>query len=200
MLKIAPGVRFILASSSPRRRELLASCGINPEIIPSRCAEELRPGEAPDEMVLRLASEKAGEVAGRNPGAYVLGADTTVEVDGEILGKPADAGEAKRMLGRLQGRTHHVYSAFALVEKGRGMLHRECSQSVVEIARLSAEAIHAYVATGEPLDKAGAYGVQERGAFFVSRVEGSYTNVVGMNLSAVIDTLVRFKILLFTRD
>lgn len=191
MLSLVPGVRFILGSSSPRRRELIAACGLSPEIVPSGNDEAVMPGEAADEMVLRLALEKARDVSRRHADAYVLGADTTVEVDGAILGKPADAAEARSMLGKLQGRTHFVYSAFALLGPQGKILAHECSQTQVEMGALSADAIRAYVATGEPLDKAGAYGVQERGAFLVSRVEGSYTTVVGLNISAVVEALVR---------
>jgi septum formation protein len=184
----------VLGSSSPRRKDLLESCGLAFDIIPSTCTEEVLPGEAADDMTLRLAGEKAADVAARHPDAYVLGADTTVEVDGDILGKPRDAADAKRMLGRIQGRTHHVISAFAVAHHARGILHRACSQTLVEVAPLSAAAINAYVATGESMDKAGSYAMQGRGGFFVTRIEGSYSNVIGMDLAAVVDALLVLKL------
>ncbi len=197
MLKIIPGTRLILASSSPRRKELLLRCGIAAEVMPAEISEEQRKGERPEAMVTRLAREKAEEVAKRHPGATVIGADTTVEIGGEVLGKPSSSEEAKRMLSKIQGRTHNVYSAFAIVKHPEGELHAECSRTSVEIAPLSAAAIDAYVATKEPLDKAGAYGAQERGAFFISRIDGSYSNVVGMNLAALVQSLLRLGVVSF---
>ena len=173
--------RLVLASASPRRRELLASLGLEFAVRPVDLDETYRPGEAAPDYVLRLAREKALARAG--PGELVLAADTVVVLDGELLGKPSDPEEARRMLARLAGRRHTVYTGVALVDGGREAT--EVVASEVEIAPLSAEEIDWYVATGEPLDKAGSYAIQDLGALFVESVEGNYTNVVGLPLPAV---------------
>lgn len=170
---------LVLASSSPRRAEILRALGIPFVVDPSRIAEEVAPGEAAEEAARRLAGEKAAEVAPRHPGAWVLAADTIVIVDGEILGKPLDDRDAARMLRLLSGRRHRVVTGVRLRpggDEGRGLLE----ESHVWIAPLDDEEIAWYVATAEPRDKAGAYAVQGLGARFIERVEGSFTNVMGL--------------------
>jgi len=171
---------LILASASPRRRELLGGLGLRFTIRAVDLDETPRPGEAPDETVLRLAREKAAAQA--HPGELVLAADTVVVIDGELLGKPRDPEDARRMLGRIAGREHTVLTAVALEEPGRDRRAVEMAASRVRMAPLTPERIEWYVATGEPLDKAGSYAVQGIGALFVEEIFGNYTNVVGLPL------------------
>ena len=174
---------LILASASPRRRELLAGLGLRFEVRPADIDETPRDGETPASYVLRLAQEKAAAVAAPD-GALVLAADTTVVIDGEILGKPEDEADARRMLGLLAGREHEVLTGISLRETGgRAASHVESSR--VRMAALSAEEIAWYAATGEPLDKAGAYAVQGLGVLFVETVTGNHSNVVGLPIPAV---------------
>jgi septum formation protein len=176
-------VELILASASPRRRELLAGLGLRFTVRAAGVDETPRPGEAPAAYVLRLAREKAAAVAGPNP-ELVLAADTSVVVDGEILGKPEDEEDTRRMLRRLSGREHEVLTGVALLESGGSeAFHVEIS--CVRMAALSEDEIAWYAATGEPRDKAGAYAVQGLGALFVETVRGNYSNVVGLPIPAV---------------
>ena len=176
---------LILASASPRRRELLQRAGVAFTVIPSDTPEAAQVGEAPQEYALRVAGEKARDVARRNPGAWVLGADTIVEIAGEVLGKPRDATDGQRMLRLLSGRTHQVMTAFILLDGEGHVRARQVVISRVTCKPLADAQIHAYLATGEPFDKAGAYAVQGLGASLVERVEGSYTNVVGLPMDEV---------------
>ncbi|MCA1798603.1 MAG: Maf family nucleotide pyrophosphatase [Xanthomonadaceae bacterium] len=166
---------LILASASPRRRDLLAQAGIACEVRPADVDETPLADEQPDAYVRRLARAKAGAILG--DGRPVLGADTAVVLDRSILGKPADAADAARMLRALSGREHEVHSAVALVSGDR------CNDSCVTVRvcmrKLDDEEIAAYCRTGEPMDKAGAYAIQGRAAAFVERIDGSYTAVVG---------------------
>jgi septum formation protein len=177
---------LVLASASPRRRELLGGLGLAFTVRAVDLDETPRPGEAPREYVLRLAREKAAARAAA--GELVLAADTVVVLDGAILGKPRDPDDARRMLRRIAGRTHTVYSGVALEEPGPpGQPARRVSAvetTEVRMAALADERIAWYVATGEPLDKAGSYAVQGLGALFVEAVDGNYTNVVGLPLPA----------------
>ncbi len=177
--------QLILASASPRRRELLQRAGVAFTVIPSDTPEAAQPGEMPQEYALRVAGEKALEVARRHPGAWVLGADTIVEIAGEVLGKPRDAADGQRMLRLLSGRTHQVMTAFALFDGEGRVRTRQVVISHVTFKLLSDAQIRAYLATGEPFDKAGAYAVQGLGASLVEGVEGSYTNVVGLPVDEV---------------
>ena len=190
MLSVARSRRFILGSASPRRKELLAGVGLAFEVIVSAVDETPDRGESAENMVRRLAQAKAEAVAALHPGAWVLGADTTVLIDGQILGKPDSPAQACEMLKQIQGRTHQVWGAFALrcVEAGVGLI--EAHRSEVTLEPIPAAQISAYVATGEPLDKAGSYAVQGIGAAFIRSVHGSYTNVVGLNLAAVVQQLL----------
>jgi septum formation protein len=171
---------LVLASASPRRRALLESLGLQFIQRPVAIDETPLSGEAPRNYVERLAREKAMTRAA--PGEVVLAADTTVVLDGRLLGKPADAAEAGRMLARLSDRWHEVLTGVALFDLERDELVHGVERSRVRIARLSAAVIDWYVATGEPMDKAGAYAIQDRGALIVEGLEGNYTNVVGLPL------------------
>ncbi len=176
-------MKLILASSSPRRRQLLARLDIPFETVAPRHQEKSQPGESPVETCLRLATEKAEKVAQRYPGALVVGADTLVVLGQQVLGKPADLGDARRMLAALAGRTHQVHTAVALVA-----LEREHRSSFVETTEvtfhtLEKRDIEYYLAVDPPLDKAGAYGIQDWSGVFVERVAGCYHNVMGFPLA-----------------
>lgn len=175
-------VPLILASSSPRRRELLGLLGLAPEVVPADIDESWRNGEAPQEHAERLAREKVA-VVGR-AGAAVVAADTIVEIDGEILGKPRDAAEAEAMLRRLSGREHLVHTAVAATFEGRTASGVETTQ--VWFRPLDDRLIAEYVATGEPMDKAGAYGIQGYGAFIVERIAGDYFTIMGLALGRMV--------------
>jgi septum formation protein len=177
--------RIILASASPRRLELLRLTGLPFEVIPSSVDEECVTG-APAEVARLLSERKAEEVAARHPGALVLGADTIVTLDGAILGKPRDAGDARRMLALLSGRTHQVITGIAL--RGAGAVSDAVSTDVT-FRPLTAREIAAYVATGEPMDKAGAYALQGHAALFTPEIRGDYANVVGLPLCRLTDLL-----------
>jgi septum formation protein len=177
---------LILASASPRRRELLAQAGFTFEVVPADVPEVQKNGEDPIHFVTRLAREKAEAVAATHAltaDTLVLGADTIVVVDEEILGKPRDETDAARMLRLLSGKTHQVITGVCLA-RGRER-QRAAEVTFVRFNTLSDEEIHAYVATGEPLDKAGAYAIQGRAGRWVPRIHGCYFNVVGLPLSLV---------------
>lgn len=176
-------MRFILASSSPRRRELLESIGMDFQVTPSHVPEEHRPGEAPEEYVARLSREKAAAVAAQHPAQWVIAADTTVLLGDRLLEKPADGADAARMLSLIAGQTHIVYTGVTLQNVDSGHRDTRVAESEVRMLPLSGRDIEWYVATGEPLDKAGAYAVQGIGAMFIDSIHGSYTNVVGLPLA-----------------
>lgn len=169
-----------LASASPRRRQLLEMLGIPVRVLPSNVPEVRGPTETPLDYVERLAREKALGVRGR----LVLGADTTVIVRNEVLEKPVDEDDALRMLSRLQGRTHQVVTSVALVAEAR--VHQATDVTNVSFRRVSEDYLRAYVATGEPMDKAGAYGIQGYGAALVERIEGDFFSVMGLPLRLVL--------------
>jgi septum formation protein len=173
---------LILASASPRRKELLASLGLEFKVEISPVEEVAREGEPVEEYVMRLAAEKGAAVALRNPEAWVVAADTVVYIDGRILEKPSGAPDARRMLAEIAGREHTVYSAVSLRNERRERHDSRWTATKVTMGPMTAEQISWYVATGEPLDKAGSYAVQGIGALFVERIEGNYTNVVGLPL------------------
>ena len=184
---------LILASGSSRRQELLRNAGFTFEVRPSSIPEEPRPDETPEAFVQRMAAEKALEVAARSPAeSLVLGADTVVVADAEILNKPADPEDARRMLRRLSGRSHQVLTGVCLVKAPRTIEARGESDTRVWFRPLAEDEIRDYVATGEPLDKAGAYGIQGRASRFVTRIEGCYFNVVGLPVALVDEMLRRF--------
>ena len=172
-----------LASASPRRRQLLEMLGVPVRVVPSNVAEVHVPGEAPRAYVERLARDKATSV----PGDLVLGADTTVVLDGQLLEKPADADDAVRMLRLLQGRTHEVMTSVALVSGG--VVRQATDVTRVTFRPADEEFLRAYVATGEPMDKAGAYGIQGYGAALIDRIEGDFFGVMGLPLRLVLELL-----------
>jgi septum formation protein len=179
-------MRIRLASGSPRRAELLRSAGFDLVVTPSSVPEQRMAAESPEAYVERLAREKAGEVWDRFSDLPVLGADTVVVQQGEVLEKPRDDGDAVRMLTTLSEQRHSVITGFAWVHSGGVQVERV--ETVVQFRHLTAAEISAYVASGDPMDKAGGYGIQSGAAHFVSRIEGSYTNVVGLPMAQVFET------------
>ena len=175
--------RLILASGSPRRRELLAGLGLHLEVRPVDIDESPRPGEDAKTYVGRLAEEKAREQA--EPGELILAADTVVAIDGELLGKPASKDDACRMLRRLSGRAHDVLTGVAVFDPADDRLELEVVSTAVVFNELTSAEIDWYVEGGEPMDKAGAYGIQGQAALFIERLDGNYSNVVGLPLPAV---------------
>ena len=176
--------RILLASASPRRLDLLRALGLTPEVRPADVDETLLPGEDPHEGAERLARAKAAKVAADAPaGAVVLAADTIVVLDGEALGKPRDPDDARRMLRALRGRAHDVVTGVALARDGILVSGRETTEVV--FAPMTDEEVEAYVASGEPADKAGAYALQGLGGLFVERIDGTPSNVIGLPLRLV---------------
>jgi len=188
---MAPENKFplILASASPRRKELLQLAGIPLEVIPSRADERSLPGESPEEHVRRVARAKAADVGGQHPGRWVLGADTVVAIDGKILGKPGGPSEAEEMLRALSQREHRVLTGFCILRFAFPEEREGTIVSRVKFKRLSPAEIRWYIRTGEPFDKAGAYAIQGKAAFMVEEIHGSYTNVVGLPLCEVVEAL-----------
>ena len=184
-------MKFILASASPRRRQLLASIGLDFDVKPSDVPEVHREGEAPEEYVARLSRDKANAVAREHPSRWVIAADTTVFLGDQLLEKPADAADATRMLAAIAGQTHIVYTGVTLENVERDYRETRVSESEVRLLPLSAADIAWYVATGEPFDKAGAYAVHGIAAMFIDSIHGSYTNVVGLPLATLFQMLRR---------
>jgi septum formation protein len=184
---------LVLASGSPRRRELLACAGVPFEVAPAEIDESRRPGEPPRELAIRLAREKAETVAlrlPRSPRRTVLGADTIVVLGDDVLGKPADEADAVKLLSRLVGREHVVLTAVALVASDAPDRARTaCVASRVRMRAADEAEIRAYVATGEPLDKAGAYAAQGEGRRFVASIDGSESNVIGLPMDETLALL-----------
>ena len=183
---------LILASQSPRRRELLTRLGLAFEVAPADLDETRRATESPEAYVVRLAEEKARAIASRvaaSPPHAVLGADTTVVLDGAVLNKPADLGESERMLRALSGRTHVVHTGVALVLAPEQAVRTVVVATRVTFRVLPEATITRYVASGEGLDKAGAYGIQDLGAALVHTIDGSYTNVVGLPAAETVTLL-----------
>ncbi len=190
---------LVLASASPRRQELLRSAGIAITVQPTNIPEVPLNGEAPKAFAQRLAREKAWAIFKQRPHEFVLGADTIVVVDKQILGKPKDAADAARMLRLLSGRSHQVITGVCLMGPKSGTASAEnpgakpetslgdvrCETTIVHVATLSEEEIRAYVASGEPMDKAGAYAIQGMASRWIPRIEGDYANVVGLPIALV---------------
>ena len=179
------GVHIVLASGSPRRRELLAQLGVEFTVHPADIDESVRDGEDPVAYVRRLSAEKAGAVLDRlhDELAVVIAADTTVDVDGTILGKPADPAEARSMLAAMSGRRHHVHTGVTLRLDERSVT--EVTTTAVDVVAIDEATAAWYVATGEPFDKAGGYAIQGAGGVLVAAVTGSVSNVVGLPLATV---------------
>ena len=180
-------LRVILASSSPRRRDLLDLIGVQHEVRPSNADESQLAGERPEVYAERLARAKAALIADGNPDALVIAADTIVVVDGDVLGKPRDADDASRMLARLSGRAHLVITAVAVALEKRIVSTTE--EVSVTFRELSPGEIDNYIATGEPMDKAGAYGIQGYGATIVRRIDGDYFAVMGLSLVRLVELM-----------
>lgn len=189
--------KIILASASPRRRELLQQIGLEFEVLPAR-GEEIITKTVPDEVVQELSRQKAYETAGRlepDEPVIVLGADTVVCLDGQIMGKPKDRDDAVRMIGQLQGRTHSVFTGVTILVLAPGqqtVCHTFACETKVEVYPMEQREIESYVDTGEPMDKAGAYGIQGRFAAWVKGIEGDYQNVVGLPVSAIWQVLRQY--------
>ena len=184
-------MRLILASQSPRRRELLASIGLAFEVRPSDVPEIHQPGESPEKYVARLSRDKAEAVAAIDPDAWVIAADTTVLLGEELLEKPNDAEDAKRMLGLIAGKTHTVYTGVTLQSVAGNWRDTRVAETEVRMLPLDGGDIAWYVSTGEPLDKAGAYAAQGIGGLFIDSIHGSYSNVVGLPLALLFQMLRR---------
>ena len=182
---------IILASGSPRRKQLLTEAGVEVVTEPANIDEQVKPAEAPHAYALRMAQEKAHAVAKHhiNEQIRIVSADTSVILDGQILGKPESEAQAYEMLSHLSGRSHEVLTGVCVLDVQHQREHSFVSETRVHFTQLSPERIWAYIRTGEPMDKAGAYGIQGRAASFVSRIEGSYTNVVGLPLCETIEAL-----------
>ena len=184
--------RIVLASKSPRRHELLDMVGISHEVITSDCDENIA-YSGPDDMVLKLSRIKAQSVAEelkmKNEDAVVIGSDTIVYFDGKVLGKPKDPEDAFDMLTSLSGNTHSVFTGVTLIDTANGRSESFYEETKVTFYDVTEEEIRDYIATGDPLDKAGSYGVQGRGAFLVKRIEGDYFTVVGLPIAHLIRIL-----------
>lgn len=184
--------QLILASSSPRRKELLELIGAQFITDPADVDESRLPGENPEDYALRIAVDKARTAAGRYSEGVVVGADTIVVLDDMIMGKPASRQDAEEMLRHLSGRTHRVLTAVALVDAATGAESSFIETTYVRFRRLTPDEITGYVATGEPMDKAGAYGIQGRASVFVEGIDGCFFNVVGLPLSRLDKALKGF--------
>jgi septum formation protein len=189
MMKTSPNL--ILASQSPRRRYLLEQAGLSFEVVPSTFDEDTVQLRDPANYVRTLAEAKANEVAGRFADSWVIGADTIVTIGDAILGKPADAGSARKMLRQLSGQCHAVFTGYAVVCKNKTVCISDAIRTTVRFKTLSREEIDWYIESGEPFDKAGAYAIQGLGTFLVRGINGSYTNVVGLPVCEVVETLLR---------
>jgi len=186
--------RIILASASPRRKELLEKLGLKFEVDASNCAEEIDPTLEPDELVRRISITKAKSVAQRHQDAVIIAADTIGVIGKKLLGKPHTADEAGKMLAQISGKSHEVITGFTILDTVTNKIMTGTVSTKVYIKKLTQQEIAAYVQTGEPLDKAGAYGIQGRGAVIVEKIEGDYYNVMGLPLSALTEALIEFGI------
>ena len=182
----------ILASNSPRRKELLTQMGMNFTADPADVDERVLPGEGAEEYAVRVALDKARVAAARAGIGIIIAADTIVVLDDTILGKPADARDAERMLTMLSGRFHRVITGLTVMDAGTGMTRTCVAITSVWFRTLSLAEITSYISTGEPFDKAGAYGIQGKGALLVQKIEGCYFNVVGLPLSLLGEMLREF--------
>ena len=191
---------IILASASPRRTELMELAGIAFSVVPADICEDVLPGEAPSEHVMRLSREKADAVAAANSGRFFIGADTVVVLDDRIMGKPADGDEAFRMLTALSGRDHEVMTGFTVFDKVSGIHLSRCVRTEVTFKALSEREIRAYIATGCPMDKAGAYAIQGGAVHFIRSICGSYTNVIGLPMTELYEALSQMGALDGDRD
>lgn len=194
ILQLEQNIELLLASTSPRRRKLLSRVGLQFGIESPNIDESVRDNELPHDLVTRLSLAKATEVADRHNTAWVLAADTVVCLGTQILGKPASKDEAREMLYALSGRSHDVLGGIALVNQEQGVVTTRLSRTQVTFSHLMSEYIECYVSSGECMDKAGAYAIQGFPQLFVTDMHGSYTNVVGLDMAAVMALLLRFSL------
>jgi len=192
--------KIVLASSSPRRKELLQKIGLKFEVDASNCAEEIDSALKPDEIVHRISVAKAKSVALRHKNTVIIAADTIGVIGKKLLGKPHTAGEARKMLAQINGKSHEVITGFTVLDTATDKIISGTVSTRVYIKKLTQAEIDAYVETGEPLDKAGAYGIQGLGALIVEKIEGDYYNVVGLPLSALAEVLKEFGISVLGRE
>ncbi|MEK4486606.1 Maf family protein [Psychrobacillus sp. FSL H8-0484] len=197
-MKIMTNHQIILASESPRRKELFGKLGIPFEVQPSSVNEEVEGEHTPEEFALSIAKLKATAIAEKNPHAVVIGADTTVRLGNELLSKPANNEEAKKYLQKLSGKVHNVITGVSIQGLGSSLGFTE--STLVKFYDLTDEQIDAYVATGDSLDKAGAYGIQTMGGLFVEKIQGDYNNVVGLPISRLFQTLLNLHIIEFDKE
>jgi septum formation protein len=192
--------KLILASKSPRRRYLLKQAGLDFVVIPSEIDESGFSCADPEDFVRDLAESKALDISKKYPESWVIGADTIVLIDGRVLGKPRNKREAREMLGRLSGKTHWVMTGYAVRCEKKSVSFCDVVKTEVLFKELSPEEIEWYIHTDEPFDKAGAYAIQGLGTFLVRRINGSYTNVVGLPVCEVIEFLIRHKVIGLSLD
>ena len=190
--------KIILASASPRRKELLAQIGLKFEIDPANGEEEIIEGIEPHQLVKNISLEKAKSVAAKHVDAIIIAADTIGVLNGKILCKPHTIEEARKILSLINGKAHTVITGFTIIDTGTNKTLSKSVETLVYIKQLTSAEIDAYVKTGEPMDKAGAYGIQGRGALIVERIEGDYYTVVGLPLFALAETLKEFGITVFS--
>ena len=190
MIKPAEQSKLILASNSPRRSHLLAQAGLNFSVIPSAVDEQKLAMSDPDEYVRALAESKARDISEKHPDSWIIGADTIVLIEQQILGKPDSTDVARNMLRHLSGKMHQVYTGYCICCKKEKRLFSDVVKTDVYFKELSDREIEWYIQTGEPFDKAGGYGIQGIGAFLVERINGSYTNVVGLPVCEVMSFLI----------
>ena len=184
--------KIILASASPRRKELLEKIGLKFEVEPSNYAEDMRSRLSPGELAKSISLEKAKVVASKHKNAIVIAADTFIVFRGKIMGKPGTEAEARKMLMMLRGKSHSVITGFTILDTDRNKVLTKSVETIIHIKNLTPEEIDAYVKSKEPLDKAGAYAIQGLGSVIVERIEGDYFNVMGLPLSALAEGLKEF--------
>jgi len=191
--------KIILASASPRRKQLLEQMKLKFEVIPSNIFEDYQENREPEEVARDLAKKKATDIARISEDSLVIGADTVVFLD-EILGKPKDEREALKILKKLSGKTHYVITGIAVIDSSTKKLVVDHEKTAVKMKKISEEEIKAYISTGEPMDKAGAYGIQGLGSVFVEEIHGCYFNVVGLPISKLYSILKGFGVDLFKEE
>jgi len=189
------GKKLILASISPRRENLLRMIGFDFEVVHSQVDEQSEVYTIPEVHVLELAQKKALKVAEKINSGLIIGADTIVVLNNQILGKPKDAKQAKKILQQLSGKTHTVYTGFAVVEKPSGAVLNEFVKTLVSFRRLADEEIDRYIQSGSPFDKAGGYGIQDQGALFVEKIDGCFYNVMGLPVTKLYQALGKLQLL-----
>jgi septum formation protein len=195
MFQLENGHAIVLASESTRRIDILKTLGVSFAIIPPDIDEAQKSEESPKEYVLRVAYEKAQKVGSLFPDKWIIGADTIVVHRGRVLGKPSSKEDAFAMLKRLRGNWHKVFTGYCVLNVSRQVVYRDMAETKVLIRNLMDEEIERYIATSEPLDKAGSYAVQGRGGYMVREIKGSYTNVVGLPLCEITEVLLSLGIL-----